>query len=99
MARNRSEEDRNVGSAGLLADTGLVRPARYLQRGDPSGDGREIHRKGGRQAEEFYREPALSLTSPTGGPNRTPRWSSARYGVANRGRRATSFRIHSFAVP
>lgn len=48
MARNRSEEDRNVGSAGLLADTGLVRPARYLQRGDPSGDGREIHRKGGR---------------------------------------------------
>jgi len=39
MARNRSEEDRNVGSAGLLADTGLVRPARYLQRGDPSGDG------------------------------------------------------------
>ncbi len=56
MARNRSEEGTSVGSTDLLADTGLVRPARHLQRGDPSDDGREIHRKGGRQAEEFYRE-------------------------------------------
>ncbi len=41
---------------GLLADTGLVRAARYIQRGDQTTDAREIHRRGGRQAEEFYRE-------------------------------------------
>jgi nitrate reductase alpha subunit len=39
-----------------LADTGLVRAARYLQPGQPSLDRRELHRRGGRQAEEFYRE-------------------------------------------
>ncbi len=39
-----------------IADSGLVRRARYLQPGQPSGDMRELHRKGGRQAEEFYRE-------------------------------------------
>jgi nitrate reductase alpha subunit len=42
--------------AALLGDSGLVRPARYLQRGEPSPDGREVHRRGGRAAEEFYRE-------------------------------------------
>lgn len=41
---------------GLPAETGLVRAARYLQPGRPSADGREIHRQGGRRAEEFYRE-------------------------------------------
>ncbi len=41
---------------GLVADNGLVRAARYIQRGEPSPDARELHRKGGRQAEEFYRE-------------------------------------------
>ena len=40
----------------LLAETGLVRAARYIQRGEFSPDSREIHRRGGRQAEEFYRE-------------------------------------------
>ncbi len=40
----------------LIAGGGLVRAARYLQRGDESSDGRELHRRGGRQAEEFYRE-------------------------------------------
>jgi nitrate reductase alpha subunit len=40
----------------LLGDTGLVRAARYLQPGEPSADGREVHREGGRRAEEFYRE-------------------------------------------
>ncbi len=40
----------------LLADVGLVRAARYLQPGNASPDGRELHRRGGRQAEEFYRE-------------------------------------------
>ena len=39
-----------------VADSGLVRAARYIQRGDPSADAREIHRRGGRGAEEFYRE-------------------------------------------
>ena len=56
MARNRSGDSSAAGRTDLLADTGLVRPARYLQRGEPSDDGREIHHKGGRQAEEFYRE-------------------------------------------
>jgi nitrate reductase alpha subunit len=45
-----------TGQTGLLADSGLVRPARYLQPGEPTSDGREVHRRGGRQAEEFYRE-------------------------------------------
>jgi len=40
----------------LIAGNGLVRAARYIQRGEPSPDARELHRKGGRQAEEFYRE-------------------------------------------
>ncbi|MDA8294523.1 MAG: nitrate reductase subunit alpha [Actinomycetota bacterium] len=40
----------------LLADTGLVRAARYIQPGEPSPDARELHRQGGRRAEEFYRE-------------------------------------------
>jgi nitrate reductase alpha subunit len=40
----------------LLVGGGLVRAARYLQRGEESPDGREVHRRGGRQAEEFYRE-------------------------------------------
>src|ERR1035437_4561758 len=42
--------------ADLLVGGGLVRAARYLQRGEESSDGREVHRRGGRQAEEFYRE-------------------------------------------
>ncbi|MBO0693750.1 MAG: nitrate reductase subunit alpha, partial [Acidimicrobiaceae bacterium] len=42
--------------AELLAGGGLVRAAHYLQRGDESADAREVHRSGGRQAEEFYRE-------------------------------------------
>jgi nitrate reductase / nitrite oxidoreductase, alpha subunit len=40
----------------LISDSGLVRAARYIQRGEPSPDSRELHRRGGRQAEEFYRE-------------------------------------------
>lgn len=40
----------------LLADNGLVRKARYLQSGQPSKDLRELHKQGGRQAEEFYRD-------------------------------------------
>ncbi|MGC8472314.1 MAG: molybdopterin-dependent oxidoreductase, partial [Acidimicrobiales bacterium] len=44
------------GDDAILADTGLVRAARYLQRGVPTADHRELHRSGGRQAEEFYRE-------------------------------------------
>ncbi|MGH9055074.1 MAG: nitrate reductase subunit alpha, partial [Acidimicrobiales bacterium] len=52
MARNRTEQSGSV----LLADTGLVRAARYLQPGVPTPDGRELHRRGGRRAEEFYRE-------------------------------------------
>jgi nitrate reductase alpha subunit len=40
----------------VIADSGLVRPARYIQRGEPSPDSRELHRSGGRRAEEFYRE-------------------------------------------
>lgn len=45
-----------VRPVDLLADNGLVRKARYLQVGEQSEDAREIHRRGGRQAEEFYRE-------------------------------------------
>ena len=56
MVSGRSRAERLGGDPQLLADTGLVRAARYLQRGTPSEDGRELHRKGGRQAEEFYRE-------------------------------------------
>jgi nitrate reductase alpha subunit len=40
----------------LLAETGLVRAARYLQPGVETPDAREVHRRGGRRAEEFYRE-------------------------------------------
>ena len=46
---------RHTGT-GVVADSGLVRAARYIQRGEPSPDARELHRQGGRQAEEFYRE-------------------------------------------
>src|SRR5579875_592574 len=42
--------------ANLLAEAALVRAARYIQPGEPSGDAREVHRRGGRQAEDFYRE-------------------------------------------
>ncbi len=41
---------------GRLAETGLVRAARYLQPGVATPDAREMHRRGGRRAEEFYRE-------------------------------------------
>ena len=43
-------------STSGLGDSGLVRAARHIQRGDTSPDLRELHRKGGRQAEEFYRD-------------------------------------------
>jgi len=48
----------NIADAvtGMLAETGLVRAARYIQPGTPSDDLREVHRRGGRGAEEFYRE-------------------------------------------
>jgi nitrate reductase alpha subunit len=53
-------ERASVNNAGtrtdLLAETGLVRAARYIQPGTPSDDQREVHRRGGRGAEEFYRE-------------------------------------------
>ncbi len=49
-------EDKTAQRRELLSETGLVRAARYLQRGTPSPDAREIHRRGGRRAEEFYRE-------------------------------------------
>ena len=45
-----------VDSAGFVGDSGLVRAARHIQRGGTSEDLRELHRKGGRQAEEFYRD-------------------------------------------
>ena len=35
---------------------GLLRRAQFFVPGEPSGDFREVHRKGGRGAEEFYRE-------------------------------------------
>ena len=56
MTPSRSDTGTGGEQPVLLADTGLVRAARYLQRGEPSADGREVHRRGGRQAEEFYRE-------------------------------------------
>ena len=53
-------ERASVNNAGmrsdLLAETGLVRAARYIQPGTSSDDQREVHRRGGRGAEEFYRE-------------------------------------------
>ena len=52
----RHTEQRPAGREGMLAETGLVRAARYIQPGEPSADGRELHRRGGRRAEEFYRE-------------------------------------------
>jgi len=39
-----------------VADSGLVRRAKYILPGTVSNDGRELHRRGGRGAEEFYRE-------------------------------------------
>ncbi len=39
-----------------LGDSGLVRPLRYLQRGEISADDRQVHRRGGRDAEAFYRD-------------------------------------------
>jgi nitrate reductase / nitrite oxidoreductase, alpha subunit len=56
MARRRSDTTEAGGAADLLAETGLVRAVRYLQPGEPSADRRELHRRGGRQAEEFYRD-------------------------------------------
>ena len=52
----RDVESPTASRDRLLAETGLVRAARYIQPGEPSPDAREIHRRGGRQAEEFYRE-------------------------------------------
>jgi nitrate reductase / nitrite oxidoreductase, alpha subunit len=40
----------------LLSGGGLIRAARYLQRGEESSDSRVVIRRGGRQAEEFYKE-------------------------------------------
>ncbi|MGH9043294.1 MAG: nitrate reductase subunit alpha [Acidimicrobiales bacterium] len=54
MARQVQPTPGDSGAA--LAGTGLVRAARYLQPGDPTADARELHRRGGRRAEEFYRE-------------------------------------------
>ncbi len=54
MSRNETKGPRP--QADVISDSGLVRKARYLQPGQPSPDTREIHRSGGRQAEEFYRE-------------------------------------------
>ncbi len=53
-----SEKDPNSSNTpvNILADSGLVRKAKYLRASKQSNDGREIHRRGGRQAEEFYRE-------------------------------------------
>ena len=39
--RSPASSGKGDGSADALADTGLVRAARYLQRGEPSPDGRE----------------------------------------------------------
>jgi nitrate reductase / nitrite oxidoreductase, alpha subunit len=47
---------RGTSGDGVIGDSGLVRAARYIQRGEPSPDNRELRRRGGRQAEEFYRE-------------------------------------------
>ncbi|MDA8282178.1 MAG: nitrate reductase subunit alpha, partial [Actinomycetota bacterium] len=52
----RDVERATAERGGLLAETGLVRAARYLQPGEQSPDARELHRRGGRRAEEFYRE-------------------------------------------
>jgi hypothetical protein len=50
---------RDTSGDGVIADGGLVRAARYIQRGEPSPGTRELHRWGGRQAEGFYRERRL----------------------------------------
>jgi hypothetical protein len=52
MARSRSDPSTSEEPAALLAETGLVRAASYLQPGEPSADGRELHRRGGRQVED-----------------------------------------------
>ena len=52
----RHVENTTAVHDGLLAKTGLVRAARYIQPGEQTPDGRELHRRGGRRAEEFYRE-------------------------------------------
>ncbi|MGH9293610.1 MAG: hypothetical protein ACRDZ6_12710, partial [Acidimicrobiales bacterium] len=52
----RSSKRSAGAGSGLLAETGLVRAARYIQPGEQSVDARELHRRGGRRAEEFYRE-------------------------------------------
>ena len=52
----RRTEQMAADREGLLAETGLVRAARYIQPGETSSDSRELHRRGGRRAEEFYRE-------------------------------------------
>ncbi len=44
-----------VGMDGELAEA-LVRSRRYFTRAEVSGDLRSLHRKGGRQADEFYRD-------------------------------------------
>ncbi|TAN28761.1 MAG: nitrate reductase subunit alpha [Actinomycetota bacterium] len=53
-----SKNDRRTPAetTGLLGDSGLVRMAKYIQRGEQSTDLRELHRRDGRQAEEFYRD-------------------------------------------
>ena len=52
MARSRSDPSTSEEPAALLAETGLVRAVSYLQPGEPSADGRELHRRGGRQVED-----------------------------------------------
>jgi nitrate reductase alpha subunit len=52
----RDVERTTAGRDGLLSETGLVRAARYIQPGEQTPDARELHRQGGRRAEEFYRE-------------------------------------------
>ncbi len=44
------------GRTGMLGESGLVRAARFIQPGQETADSREVHRRGGRRAEEFYRE-------------------------------------------
>ncbi len=47
---------RRQGGKELVAETGLGRAARYIQPGEPSASTRELHRRGGRRAEELYPE-------------------------------------------
>ena len=56
MAAPRATDNLEPGENRGLAGGGLVRAARFIQPGRASGDGREVHRRGGRRAEEFYRE-------------------------------------------